>query len=351
MLFRSRELIGYCWTQEQLDEQETYWIRHFRSNDPNIGFNLDGGGTGCDKHNCNKAKFTVEDENMICASYLNGDSSYAISKVFGTSKVPIIRVLKESNIKIRGNIISFSTEIESKIIEEYYAGGEMRRIAKRYDTCREVIVKILKKHSVEIRPTTWARTIESRIKQSQTKKTKLTESQLLQMKELYKNGASYSAVGRTVGVSGDTAKRILAEDAGAVLRPTPTKPTEEQIGEMKKMYLGGLSFEKIAEKIGDWSWNSIRTYLISAGVKIRDGRFNSSTVRYHKIEFSSDQVNEIARLYTSGTSTRTLAKMYNLKSRHTISRILSGQNIHIHYKNSCRCLQPDSGSLASPVGV
>lgn len=41
-----KEVLEYLKSKEELDERETYWISYFKSNDPDIGYNLAIGGHG-----------------------------------------------------------------------------------------------------------------------------------------------------------------------------------------------------------------------------------------------------------------------------------------------------------------
>lgn len=41
-----KEIIEYCNTKKELDEREKYWIKYFKSDDRNIGYNIVAGGQG-----------------------------------------------------------------------------------------------------------------------------------------------------------------------------------------------------------------------------------------------------------------------------------------------------------------
>jgi len=119
-------VIGYCNSQDELDNCEKECILFFKSNDKLYGYNLNNGGNGGGKHNLKTkiklSKYGKEQKNR--------------------NLIPMFAWLKENNGPI--NKKKFSNNDLDNIILMRFEGKTSREIAKKFFVSRKIIERIIK---------------------------------------------------------------------------------------------------------------------------------------------------------------------------------------------------------------
>lgn len=135
------EILEEC-DKQILNQREEYYIDFYNSYIN--GYNLTKGGS-----QSRKAPLVLDDINIV-KLYKGGKSLRAIGALHNVSTGPIIRILKENNIKIRKsyNKILHSFNIPEQQLKEFlYLGWSNRKIAKFFSTDHHTIKRAIEKYS------------------------------------------------------------------------------------------------------------------------------------------------------------------------------------------------------------
>jgi len=167
------EILGYCYSQEELNlaEIDSIWLfRSFGSDGENwdniYGYNSTKGGEGVlglfKELSPQYIKFSDKQIQKIIKEYKNGTPLLNIAKMLKVSTTPVRRVLKKFDIVLRSRNISAKnrknhpSKIQKKdhsfVINEYISGKTAKEISKNFNIdSLTPIYMILKKAGIETR--------------------------------------------------------------------------------------------------------------------------------------------------------------------------------------------------------
>jgi len=229
-------------------------------------------------------KSEVSDD--IVKRYEKGESSTALSKVFGYHGSTITKLLNDRGVTIRGpQKIDYEKE-KDNIIERYNNFESAQSIGKQYNISGDSITRVLAKWGIERRREGF--------------------SSLEKFKEnvcsLYRKGATMNEIGTKYNCS-PTAVSNFLKKCGVKIR-VPAEAIKGKDGEICCQYLAGVGSAELGEKYGV-SGGAIIGLLRRNGVSIR---------RQHLIyTFSTADIEDILDRYDRGESCREIGEVYSVR--------------------------------------
>jgi len=193
---------------------------------------------------------------------------------------------------------------KQEIAKAYLAGAFGYKIKKQYKIGYNAFWKVLSDQGVAMRP---------------SRQRALSSEQEKEIGQLYTEGLSEKTIGKRYGVSYDTIARALSRQGVEVRLPSGARAfSDEQEQEIAQLYLDGVSSASLSEKYEV----SVPT-IISAIVR-QGGIIPVSFTK--KIAMGIVPGEEIGKLYLGGLSTERIGEKYGV-SHHTIIKALSRQGI------------------------
>jgi Mor family transcriptional regulator len=182
-------------TQNDLDDCEKYWIKHFQLLGCRLVNASEGGGTGRPKVDTIVARFRSmtgileDDEKFICQTYPKMNT-HELARKFRVKHQCISHVLQRNGVRLRSNKEAqggLSAEKELEIVKDYSNGLSGPELESRYGVSNNTIYRILKRNKTQTRSMSDALMI-------------LDELQTKVSFEQYSSGTPLSEIAQIVGV-------------------------------------------------------------------------------------------------------------------------------------------------------
>ncbi len=258
----------------------------------------------------NTRKIKDDGEKQVISLYQQGLSANEIGKQFEVDGKAILKILKRNNIKSRGcneSKIKIPKEKESKIISLYLEGKSAIDIGKLFNVSNTPIWRILKKNNVPIkRPTDFRPT---------GVKKKRTNSNDLEVINLYQQGLSISDISKKFKLHSSTIKNVL-KDNNIELKINITDKDKIKASELYKQ---GYSVSEIS-KIFGFNIKDILATLILCNITIRPKYLKK------KVPLTLEQEQEIVRFYQLDHTLGGVMKLFKIGKPKVLS-ILRKNNI------------------------
>ena len=203
----------------------------------------------------------------LCRLYDTGLSTDAIGKLFGVSKIPVLRILRAAGVKMRrANVLSDAEKCRSESLSLYAAGLTIDQISASLGINSKTVTKFLKSGDVEIRDTSayvglngWM--VSADLDQKE-------------IKALYDSGWTIPRIAKQFNVGFGTARRHLVK-AGTEFRPVSSVPVYihkspcagviRVRGSWEMYYAQILDVWYLENRISGWSYESQRIPVDSVG--------------------------------------------------------------------------------------
>ena len=265
-----------------------------------------------------KRKFTDDQEQVICARYLAGESTVKLGFAYGVSDVCIGGVLKRNGVKARNRIQAaggVDPKVETQICDRYKTGESSNKLSADFDVSPTAIKSILKRNNVQPRSRAQA-------------KGGLAPAAEQELCTYYKAGASSIELAASFGVDKSTVCAILKRSS-IKIRSRKSLSLEAE-AEICQRYEQGENTTQLSAAYGV-AFSTIPTILKRYGVSTRD---NSQS----KGGLGPAAKTEVCDRYKAGENTKQLAVSYGVTDV-TIANVLKRNGID----------RRDSGSFKDSV--
>lgn len=212
---------------EDLNSREIFYIAKY--NTFKEGYNLTIGGDG------NRRLLLDESYDEIKELYLSGFSSNKIATLYNVDKASIVKILKSLDVKIRSNKLNINHQEFLELERDYKSGYSLRELAKRYDCSSVGLKEYLVKKGVDLK---------NRYSILQDEK-----SQISLINDYLDNELSLKDILNKYHCSYNTFVKILSlHGIDKKGKGTHFKMSEKQCLECIKLYLEGISVQKLSNK-------------------------------------------------------------------------------------------------------
>jgi DNA-binding CsgD family transcriptional regulator len=143
---------------------------------------------------------------------------------------------------------------------------------------------------------------------------RLTDKEKAAILRLYRQGLSFSEIGRRVGRTHDAVRYLAEKEAGYIGRPRrPVTPRD--LAEMQRLYYEGLTFKEIGRRVGRHR-EVVRMHLVQTGdhVVIPQGLSDRDSLKVAQLYRRGVMVDAIADRFGI-----TLPSLYRHLRRHNVS--------------------------------
>lgn len=172
------EELEKCDSIESLFTKEREWIKKFDSTNPDIGYNNTNGGEGFER--------IETDDEFIAQLYLETRSYVKIAEMLNLSESTVRRRLQSQNVVLDRGL---STRVP-EVIKLYQTPHTIDYICKKLDLSNKTVIKILDENNIE------RHGLQS-------------FPQANEMLEKFKNGASYTQLGKEYRIGRHRVARII----------------------------------------------------------------------------------------------------------------------------------------------